>query len=231
MSHKLLIIVPAYNEEENIEKVYASIRNKVRDADILVVNDCSTDKTLEILENLGANHVNLPVNLGIGGAMQTGYIFAKLHGYDFAVQIDGDGQHDPAEVSKLIKTYHDTKANLIIGSRFLDERSFRSTYLRRVGIGIFAFVTRILIGQKISDATSGFRLVDKKVIDVYAEYYPSDYPEPEVIVLLKNRGLKVAETAVKMKEREGGKSSITALKSVYYMVKVIGSMFMQKIRG
>lgn len=228
---KLLVIIPAYNESASIENVIASAKQIGSGTDVLVVNDCSTDNTAEVVEKTGAALINLPLNLGIGGAMQTGYIYARNNGYDFAVQIDGDGQHRPAEVEKLLATQKRTGADLVIGSRFMGEKSFQSTPFRRIGIGIFAIVTKLLVGQRISDATSGFRLANREVIDLYSQYYPSDYPEPEVIVYLKNHGLKIAETPVKMKERQAGKSSITSLKSVYYMVKVIGAMIMQRMKG
>lgn len=228
---KLLVIVPAYNEEKSILKVLASIRKAEPTADTIVINDCSTDRTADILAENEARHIDLSINLGIGGAMQTGYIYAQQRGYDFAVQVDGDGQHDPKEIKRLLAAQQKESADLVIGSRFLGEKSFQSSFSRRIGIKIFAYITWILTGQKISDATSGFRLANKAVIDLYAAYYPSDYPEPEVIVYLKNHGMKIAETPVRMEERQGGKSSITPLKSIYYMVKVISSMFMQKIRG
>jgi glycosyltransferase involved in cell wall biosynthesis len=228
---KKLIIIPAFNEEKSIGLVVAKAQAFSEDFDVIVINDCSVDNTENVLVENGTRHITLPVNMGIGGAMQTGYMYAKENGYDFAVQIDGDGQHDPAEVAKLLQTQKKTGADLVIGSRFLGEKSFRSSSLRRFGISVFAVATKMLIGQKISDATSGFRLANKNVIDLYSEYYPSDYPEPEVIVFLKNHGMKIAETPVKMNERQGGKSSITPLKSIYYMVKVIGSMIMQKMRG
>ncbi|MEI6266711.1 MAG: glycosyltransferase family 2 protein [bacterium] len=228
---KLLVIVPAYNEEKSILDVIRNIREAEPTADIMVVNDCSIDKTEEILSNNKISHISLPLNLGIGGAMQTGYIYALNNNYDFAVQVDGDGQHEPKEIKKLVAAQDREKADLVIGSRFLGEKSFRSSFARRIGINIFAFITQILTGQRITDATSGFRLVNREVIALYAANYPSDYPEPEVIVYLKNRGKKIVETPVLMKERQGGKSSITPLKSVYYMFKVISSMLMQKVRG
>ncbi len=231
MDKRILVIVPAYNEQMSIAKVATSISAADSAYDTVVVNDCSTDKTEQVLLESGISHLCLPVNLGIGGAMQTGYKYARDNGYDFAVQVDGDGQHEPKEIKRLVQAQQETGANLVIGSRFMGERSFRSSFARRIGINIFALTSYLLTGQKITDATSGFRLADRKVIELYTKYYPSDYPEPEVIVYLKNHGLKVSETPVKMHERQGGKSSITPLKSVYYMVKVISSMLMQKLRG
>lgn len=228
---KILVIVPAYNEESSILGVVHDIRLAEPNVDILVVNDCSKDDTASILLNNKVVHINLPINLGIGGAMQTGYLYAQANQYDFAVQVDGDGQHDPREIKRLFDAQCTSNADLVIGSRFLGEKSFRSSFVRRVGIGVFALTSWLLTGQRVTDATSGFRLANSNVISLYSLYYPSDYPEPEVIVYLKNRGMKISETPVRMKERQGGTSSITPLKSVYYMIKVISSMFMQKIRG
>ncbi len=199
--------------------------------DILVVNDCSTDDTANVVKSLNIPCLDLPINLGIGGAMQTGYIFARDNNYDFAVQVDGDGQHDPREIEKLRSAHKKTGASLVIGSRFSKQTDYQSAFSRRLGIYIFSVITKILTGQSIKDATSGFRLANREVIQLFADYYPSDYPEPEVIVYLKNKGLDIYETPVKMSNRSYGKSSITPIKSVYYMIKVISAMFMQKLRG
>lgn len=229
---KLLVIIPAYNEEGAIANVIANIKRCLPSADILVVNDCSTDRTGEIVASIPeANLINLPINLGIGGAMQTGYIYAYENGYDYAMQTDGDGQHDPAEATKLIKEISKNKADMVIGSRFLEKTGYKQSVLRRFGINIFEFLIKILIHQKITDSTSGFRIANKKVIKKFAEYYPTDYPEVEVLVYLDNAGLKFTEVPVKMARREHGKSSITPFKSAYYMVKVIYSLLISKIRG
>jgi len=231
MFEKILVIIPAYNEEASIIDVVRKVKLADSNYDVLVVNDCSSDGTEIILRENFIKHLEMPINLGIGGAMHTGYLFAQQNNYDFAVQVDGDGQHDPNEIKKLLLAQQKSAAGLVIGSRFMSERSFRSSFIRRIGISIFAVTSWLLTGQRISDATSGFRLANREVIGLYARYYPSDYPEPEVIVYLKNRGVKIVETPVRMKERQGGASSITPIKSVYYMIKVISSMFMQKIRG
>jgi len=228
---KLLVIVPAYNEQASIKKVVQDIKSANTDYDIIVVDDRSTDGTRAILENENICHLSLPINLGIGGAMQTGYKYAKENGYDFAVQVDGDGQHEPREIVKLLKVQQETGADLVIGSRFInDSKEYKQTVLRKLGIEIFAFCTKILANQKIFDATSGFRLANRNIINMYADYYPSDYPEPEVIVMIKKRGYKIHEVPTKMNLRETGKSSITPLRSVYYMIKVISSMLLQKVR-
>lgn len=228
---RILSIIPAYNEEGSIEGVIKGIKKHLSDVDILVVNDCSTDKTSEVVAKIpDVNLINLPINLGIGGAMQTGYKYAYENGYDFAMQIDGDGQHDPAEAHKLTKEMQDSKVDMVIGSRFLEKTGYQQSFFRKLGIGIFESLIRALIHQKITDSTSGFRIVNKKVIKKFAEYYPTDYPEVEVLVYLDNAGFKFKEVSVKMENREHGNSSITTLKSMYYMIKVIYSMIISKMR-
>lgn len=228
---KLLIIIPAFNEEKSLPKLLKAINDSKIIADIVVVNDCSTDNTLKAVNKEGIVTLNLPINLGIGGAMQTGYKFAAEKGYDLAVQVDGDGQHLPSEINKLLKVQEESGANMVIGSRFLLKKEYQQKFLRMLGIYIFTFIVRLLTGQKITDATSGFRLVDKKVIKLFSDYYPTDYPEPEVLIYLNRRGMKAIEIPVKMNQREEGKSSITFVKSIYYMIKVISSMILEKIRS
>ena len=227
---RTLVITPAYNEQGSLPLLAKKIQKLPQNIDWLVINDSSTDKTASILREIGIMHVDLPMNLGIGGAMQAGYQYARKYGYDYAIQVDGDGQHDPNEILKLIAEIEKGKADLVIGSRFVSKTKYRQTIMRRLGIGIFALVTKILIGQSIKDATSGFRIVNKKVIALFADNYPSDYPEPEVLVSLTKRNLKILEIPVEMNERETGKSSITSLRSVYYMIKVFFAMLVDKIR-
>lgn len=217
---KKLVIIPAYNESENIVKTVKEIKEKAGDFDYVVINDCSSDKTLEILENNHLNYINLPVNLGIGGAVQTGYKYALEHEYDMAVQVDGDGQHDPAYLHSLEETLIKEKADMVIGSRFIKNEGFQSTFARRMGIVYFTKMIKSLTGTTITDPTSGFRLVNKEVIALFANDYPRDYPEPESIVALLKRKKKVIEVPVQMKERQGGVSSIRLWNSVYYMIKV-----------
>lgn len=217
---KKLVIIPAYNESENIVNTVKEIKEKASDFDYVVVNDCSSDKTLEILENNHLNYINLPVNLGIGGAVQTGYKYALEHEYDMAVQVDGDGQHDPAYLHSLEETLIKEKADMVIGSRFIKNEGFQSTFARRMGIVYFTKMIKSLTGATITDPTSGFRLVNKDVIALFANDYPRDYPEPESIVALLKRKKKVIEVPVQMKERQGGVSSIRLWNSVYYMIKV-----------
>ena len=217
---KKLVIIPAYNESENIVNTVKEIKEKASDFDYVVINDCSSDKTLEILESNHLNYINLPVNLGIGGAVQTGYKYALEHEYDMAVQVDGDGQHDPAYLHSLEETLIKEKADMVIGSRFIKNEGFQSTFARRMGIVYFTKMIKSLTGTTITDPTSGFRLVNKDVITLFANDYPRDYPEPESIVALLKRKKKVIEVPVQMKERQGGVSSIRLWNSVYYMIKV-----------
>lgn len=217
---KKLVIIPAYNESENIVNTVKEIKEKASDFDYVVINDCSSDKTLEILESNHLNYISLPVNLGIGGAVQTGYKYALEHEYDMTVQVDGDGQHDPAYLHSLEETLIKEKADMVIGSRFIKNEGFQSTFARRMGIVYFTKMIKSLTGTTITDPTSGFRLVNKDVIALFANDYPRDYPEPESIVALLKRKKKVTEVPVQMKERQGGVSSIKLWNSVYYMIKV-----------
>lgn len=216
---KALVIIPAYNEEKNISKLLDRLKNSCPECDAVVVNDCSGDNTLRICRESGANVIDLPVNLGIGGAVQSGYKYALYNDYDYAIQVDGDGQHDP-EYIKLLLSGLEKGSNLCVGSRFIDGEGFQSSPLRRIGIRYFSCLIYIFTGQQIKDPTSGFRACDRKGIQLFAHDYPRDYPEPESIVNAARQGLKVMEVPVVMKRREGGKTSITSVKSVYYMIKV-----------
>jgi hypothetical protein len=228
---KILIVIPAYNEQNNIIKVIRGIQESISSADILVINDCSLDDTsvrARIMK--GVRVVDLPCNLGIGGAVQTGFKYASAKGYQYMVQIDGDGQHIPDEVDKLLCTMQQSGSDMVIGSRFLDVKSFRTSWPRRLGIKIFYWLFRMLINTKVTDSTSGFRIYNDKSIKLLAKYYPDDYPEPDAIILLKKHGLRVCEVGVAMREREHGESSITPMKSPYYMAKVMLSIFFSYTR-
>lgn len=228
---KKLIIIPAYNESSNIEGTVAAIKKDAPDFDYVIINDCSTDNTLEICRKNNFNVVSLPINLGIGGAVQTGYLYAKQHGYDLAVQVDGDGQHNPSFLGKMVDELVDSKVNMVIGSRFLEKEGFQSSFMRRLGIKYFMGLIHVLTGKKITDATSGLRMIDRNIIELFASDYPDDYPEPETIVSLLNKGYSVKEIPVVMNERQGGVSSISATKSVYYMIKVTLAILFVKLRG
>ncbi len=230
--NRILVIIPAFNEERNIGAVISEVYEKSPGYDIIVINDHSTDKTSEEARRMGnVRVVDLPYNLGIGGAVQTGLIFADRNGYDYAVQVDGDGQHDPAEIDYLLYELKTKRYDMVIGSRFAGRESYRSTATRRTGIRVFALLYRILLGLKITDATSGFRAYNRKCISLLAGNYPDDYPEPEVVMILGRKGFCIGEAGVSMRERMYGKSSITPLKSLYYMVKVIMSIIFSYIRG
>lgn len=221
---KLLLIVPAFNEEKNLPELVNKI-NEVQNTmpikvDTLIINDFSTDNTKEVLKTLeNVNFINLPCNLGIGGAVQTGYKYAKENDYDYAIQIDGDGQHNPKYIKQAYEEI-EKGYNFVIGSRFINNQGFQSSFVRRLGINFFYYLIRILTREKITDATSGFRLCDRKVIDLFSRYYPADYPEPETLMILISNGFKVTEIPVIMNEREHGKSSINVVNSIYYMIKV-----------
>jgi glycosyltransferase involved in cell wall biosynthesis len=232
MPKKLLIIIPCFNEEASIAPLLTELLNLKLSYHlaIAVVNDCSTDNTLSVIRQFNVVVLNLPVNLGIGGAMQTGYKYARRNNYDLAVQMDGDGQHPPTELGKLLAHYEKTLANVVIGSRFISKEGFQSSFLRRSGITYFHWLNQLFTGKNILDITSGFRLFDKKAIGIAAERYPDEYPEPESLVAFAKAGLKIEEIAVVMKKRQGGQSSIRSFSSIYYMIKVSIAMFFAYIR-
>lgn len=217
---KKLVIIPAFNESGSIEKTISDIVNNAPDFDYLVVNDCSTDNTLEILKNNKYEHISLPVNLGIGGAVQTGYMYAYNNDYDIAVQFDGDGQHNASYLDDMVKKLEETDGDMVIGSRFIEHEGFQSSGVRRVGIKFFTGLIKLLTGKKITDPTSGFRMVNRRLISLFAKDYPKDYPEPESEVTIISKGYKVEEIPVVMNEREEGVSSISMINGVYYMIKV-----------
>ncbi|HEY6012232.1 MAG TPA: glycosyltransferase family 2 protein [Nitrospirota bacterium] len=230
---KTLIIIPAYNEEQSLPGVIRDLREHVPPADVVVVNDGSRDATAMIARQMGVALLDLPFNLGIGGAMQAGYRYAERYGYDIAVQFDGDGQHVAAEIKNLIKPIEEGRADLVAGSRFLDPGSYRAPFFRSIGIKIFSFVLSRIMGTRITDSTSGFRAANARVIRFFSYCYPDDYPEVESLVLLHKLRLRMTETAVMMRERTAGKSSITPIRSVYYMTKVLMAIFidlMKKVR-
>lgn len=228
---KTLVIIPAYNEEQTIGQVIRSIKQHFPEADILVVNDGSTDHTGAIAKASGlAAVVDLPANLGIGGAVQTGYLYADRRGYDLAVQIDADGQHDPQELARVCGEVLSGKADCAIGSRFVSNTGYRGSLARRIGIGFFSWMVWWMCGLRIADPTSGFRAVNRKVIRLFGSDYPDDYPEVEAIVRLAQQGYKVAEVPVRMHGRQAGRSSITPFRTLYYMAKVSLALMITRIR-
>ena len=215
---RVLVIIPAYNEQECILNTVASI--KAAGYDYVVINDGSQDGTLRLCREHDVNILDLPQNLGIGGAVQAGHKYAQRFGYDIDIQVDGDGQHDPSYIPELVKLI-EGGASLAIGSRFLVETDgFQSTFMRRVGIRWLSFLLKLLTGKAVTDPSSGFRACNKDAIDLFCKSYPDDYPEPESIALAMKLGLPVREAPVQMIERQGGRSSIGVLSSVYYMIKV-----------
>lgn len=228
---KILMIVPAYNEEENILNTCKKIKEFSKELDYIVINDGSKDNTLKILQENNLNHINLINNLGIGGAVQTGYKYAFENNYDIAIQFDGDGQHDINFVKKICEPLENGQADMCIGTRYLDKTSseFQSTFMRRLGSSIISLFIKICCHKKITDPTSGFRAVNKKVIEEFAKEYPKEYPEPESTVSLLVNGYKIKEVPVSMNERIGGTSSIRLWKSVDYMVKVVLAIIIDSI--
>ncbi len=217
-----LAVVPAYNEVAAIDRVVGSLREQAPSFDVLVIDDGSTDDTAARARAAGAAVVTLPFNLGIGGAVQSGFVYARDHSYDYMAQVDGDGQHDPGELAKLVGRMHvEPAVDMVCGSRFItDDYRYPAPISRRTGIHLFAFTLTRILGQRISDPTSGFRLYNRRAIALFARDYPHDYPEVEAILMVHAHRLRMAEVPVRMHVRETGRSSITKPRSFYYMVKV-----------
>lgn len=228
---KILVIIPVYDEAENIEKVISELKEAVPLYDYVIINDGSKDDTKQILMKKKEKVINLAVNLGIGGAVQTGYLYALENNYDIAVQLDGDGQHDSSYLRKLIKPIEFGEADICIGSRFVLRQGFQSSGLRRAGISFLSFVIYLCTGKKVKDVTSGFRAVNREYIEFFANEYPQDYPEPEAIVMAYRNGARVKEVPVAMREREKGVSSIDFKRGVYYMIKVTLSILLADVVG
>jgi glycosyltransferase involved in cell wall biosynthesis len=225
-----IAIVPAYNEREAVAGVVAELRAFEPEFDVLVVDDGSHDDTAAVARANGARVVRLPFNLGIGGAVQTGFRYAHEHGYDLAARVDGDGQHDPAELADLIEAVLEDRADICVGSRFAGAEGYRSSRSRRVGIRILARLVSLLTRQRVTDSTSGFQVLNRKAIALFAADYPHDYPEVEAAVMLHKHRLRLAEVPVRMRERSAGVSSITALRSIYYMIKVMLAILVGAMR-
>lgn len=225
-----IVIIPAYNEEKSICKTVDDIRKNAPEFDYVIINDCSKDNTFAVCRENDLHVISLPVNLGIGGAVQTGFLYAKKNGYDYAVQFDGDGQHDAKYLQDMRDYMIEHDVDMLIGSRFIEKEGFQSTGLRRFGIRYFSFFIKLFTRQRVTDPTSGMRMINRDIIDIYCDHYPKDYPEPESVVAILNAGKKVEEYPVIMREREEGVSSISPLKSVYYMIKVTLAIFMEMLR-
>lgn len=228
---RVALVIPCFNEEDVVLDLYAEINRTPFPEGITVtpvfINDCSTDNTRRILKDHGMTFIDLPVNLGIGGAVQAGYKYAFRNGYDIAVQMDGDGQHPPAELHKILKLITNGEADVAIGSRYLTKEGFQSSSLRRTGINYFRWLNKRLVGVTVYDSTSGYRALNRRALELVSAYYPDEYPEPEAIVLYALHDLSIRETPVIMRERQGGRSSIRTYKTVYYMFKVtLGIIFL-----
>ena len=217
---RTLVIVPAYNESRSLPSLLPAIRDALPGADVCVVDDGSDDQTATVASAHGAVVLRNAVNLGIGGAVQAGYLWARDHGYDIAVQVDGDGQHDPRSVPLLLAPIADGRADLVIGSRFLASGGFRSTALRRAGIRYLSWFIAMRCGARVSDPTSGLRAAGRRAIELFARAYPSDYPEPESIPIAIRAGLRVVEQPTAMAPRLHGRSSIGPSRTLYYLMKV-----------
>lgn len=224
-----LIIIPAYNEAESLPNLIDNIENMLPDYDYVIINDGSWDGTKKIANEVNWNIVHLPINSGIGVAVQTGYKYALYNDYDIAIQIDGDGQHDISYLKDIIVPLEEDEADVVIGSRFIECQGFQSSGARRMGIKFLSSFIWLCTGVKVKDVTSGFRAVNKRFIQIFAEDYSKDYPEPEAIVTTKMYGGRIKEMPVIMKEREAGSSSITLWKSVYYMIKVTLAIFIKRL--
>ena len=218
---RLLFIVPAYNEEASVGEVVRALRERYPAAGVLVVNDGSSDRTSAIAREHGAIVLDLPFNLGIGTAVQSGLMYAMEHRYELAVQFDGDGQHPVAEIETLLAPVERDQCDVAIGSRYVAQSGYQTPVARRTGIRILSFVTRLLVRKRVTDPTSGFRALNGAAIDFLAREYPHDYPEPESIIALCRNGFRIMEVKVEMRRRQGGQSSITFLRAIYYMVKVL----------
>jgi len=229
-SMKVLVIIPVFNEEETLRGVILGIRVSLPDADILVVNDGSTDSTSNIARKEGVLVLEHPYNMGIGATMQTGFLYALRNGYDIAIQVDGDGQHYPDFLPSLIKPLLEGHCDLMIGSRYLSDGGFKSTLLRKLGIKFFSSLIWIFTGKRVTDPTSGFRAMDRKTLELFSVEYPPDYPEVEAIISAHKKGLHFQETPVAMRDRQGGASSIGFLSALYYMVKVTLSVSIGSFR-
>lgn len=226
-----LIIIPAFNEGERLPGVLANIKSSNPRADILVINDGSADRTSEIAKQANVKVLDIPFNIGYGGAVQTGFRFAKEYGYDFIITIDGDGQHDPSSAKDLIKAMQKGHADVVIGSRFLGG-SYRMSLPRKIGVWLFSMIARLYTGIKFTDPTSGFQLLGKRVISYLAEgnNYPLDYPDVNIIMALHKMNFKVVETQVKMKEKLNGKSMHSGIRPVVYVIRMFLAIFMVLLR-
>ncbi|HEY3490294.1 MAG TPA: glycosyltransferase family 2 protein [Candidatus Deferrimicrobiaceae bacterium] len=226
---KTMVLIPAYHEDKSIGAIVSTLRATLP-YDVVVINDGSPDDTSEVARSAGAIVLDLPCNLGIGGAVQTGYLFARENGYEAVVRIDADGQHEIGDIPAMLEPIFQGRADAVIGSRFLGETEYRGTFLRRFGIRYFCILVRLFTGYRVTDPTSGYFAINRKLVDFYSQHYPSDYPEVDAYILMHHMHARAVEIPTRMHSRTEGKSSITPLGSVYYMVKVTLSFFINCIR-
>lgn len=228
----ILVIIPAYNEEKAIRSVVSSIKGLYPDVGIAVVNDGSYDKTAQEAEKAGAVVISHPFNMGYGVALQTGYKYAVSKGYNYVVQLDGDGQHDTADIGTVLSPIKTGSADIVLGSRFLKENNYRPSCLRLAGIHLFRFLIRLLAGIKITDPTTGFQAMNRKVLSIFVrDIFPVDYPDADVIVMLSNIGVRISEVSVVMHyNREGKSMHSNPLKVIYYVFKMVLALFLTKVR-
>lgn len=228
---KTLVLMPAYNEADNIVSTIAKVKEAVPDVDIAVIDDGSTDDTANLAVRAGADVLPLPSNLGYGGALQAGFLYAQSEGYDEVVQIDADGQHEPACVAELLSEVRTKDADLVIGSRFLGSGDYCPSPARAMGMSLMRWLVRVATGKSITDPTSGFQAMNRRAIDLYAsDVYPSDYPDADVLIMIHRAGLAVREIPVQMYARESGESMHSGLKPVWYMFKMLLSIVMTLLR-
>jgi glycosyltransferase involved in cell wall biosynthesis len=229
MNRRVAVVIPAYNEENTIAGVVRGVRGLGAEYEVIVVNDSSRDNTTRNAEAEGAVVVELPVNLGIGGAVQTGFKYAFDHGFDACVQVDGDGQHPPEGIPRLVDRLFSEGLDMVVGSRFMGG-DYKVPFMRALGIRVISIFLRLTTGMTVRDTTSGFRAINRRATDFFAKYYPQDYPEPESLLLAYLKGFKIGEVSVEMKYREYGISSITPFLAVYFMAKVLLAMFIDLFR-
>ncbi|WP_200889545.1 glycosyltransferase family 2 protein [Cohnella kolymensis] len=227
---KVCIIIPAYNEEKSIAQVISRIFRLHPEFTVVVIDDGSSDGTAAAAKAAGADVITLPQNLGIGGAVQTGYLYCARKGFDVAVQVDADGQHKPEELDKIINPIREGQADMVLGSRWVENTGYRSSRSRRAGMLILASLVSFFTRRHVTDPTSGFRAVGRKGIQLFAEDYSTDYPEVDSLVSLNSHGLRIIEVAVEMDQRQAGSSSISSVKSIYYMIKVTLSIMIRSVR-
>jgi glycosyltransferase involved in cell wall biosynthesis len=225
-----LIIIPAFNEEAAIPALLQEVRQAAPETDIVVINDCSDDRTGDVARQHGAAVLDLPCNLGVGGAVQAGFRYACARGYSYVIRCDGDGQHPPSEIPKLVAAMQTGQFDLVVGSRFLEDESYKSTALRSIGIRGLAFMLSVICRARITDPTSGFQMLNRPILCCFAHSYPLDYPEPESIALLRRQGYRFGEVATRFRPRMTGKSSIESWGTLYYMIKVSLALLVDRAR-